>query len=118
MAVKIKGLDNWKKWIQSIPDELMEKIQEDVYQTATDIEQDAKANAPVDSGDLRRSINIEMNMEAQGLQAEIGTNMEYSTNVEFGDSRQNAQPYLVPAYNTYSPGLDKRLRKSLKDVIN
>lgn len=60
----------------------------------------AQAKAPVLTGNLRRSIHTEA--EATGphsAAARVGTDVEYGPHVEFGTSRQRAQPYLRPAYD-------------------
>jgi HK97 gp10 family phage protein len=64
------------------------------------IETPAKAKAPVLTSNLRRSIHTEA--EATGpnsAESRTGTNAEYGPHVEFGTSRQRAQPYLRPAYD-------------------
>jgi len=53
----------------------------------------AKANCPVDTGNLRNSISHAVSGDA----AYIGTNVEYAPYVEFGTRKMSAQPYLKPA---------------------
>lgn len=53
----------------------------------------AKLNTPVDTGLLRNSEQKQI----KGNIALVGTNTEYAPNVEFGTSKQKAQPYLTPA---------------------
>ena len=55
----------------------------------------AKLNCPVDTGRLRNSITHERN-DKEGY-VQVGTNVEYAPYVEYGTSRQSAQPYLTPA---------------------
>lgn len=62
--------------------------------SALEIESDAKALAPVDSGRLRASIRA--NFENR-LKVTVGTPVEYAPFVEFGTVRQRAQPFLIPA---------------------
>ena len=54
---------------------------------------EAKANAPVDTGLLRSSIDHKT-IEDRAI---IGTNTEYAGYVEKGTRFQKAQPYLEPA---------------------
>lgn len=63
------------------------------------IEVPAKAKAPVLTSNLRRSIHTEVSSSGERAEARIGTNVEYGPHVEFGTSRQPAQPYLRPAYD-------------------
>lgn len=51
-----------------------------------------KALTPVDTGNLRDSIDYIVDDKS----VTIGTNVEYAPYVEFGTSRQKAQPYLLP----------------------
>jgi HK97 gp10 family phage protein len=57
------------------------------------VEASAKLNAPVDTGNLRASITTDV----QGLQGEVGTNVEYAAYMELGTSKMKAHPYLYPA---------------------
>lgn len=62
------------------------------------VERTAKIRCPVDTGTLRSSIHIVWTRDGQGrLAAEIGTQTEYATHVEFGTRRQPAQPFFRPA---------------------
>lgn len=54
---------------------------------------EAKAKAPVDTGQLRNSITS----QANGLSCDIGTNVEYGIYQEFGTYKMAAHPFLVPA---------------------
>ena len=54
---------------------------------------EAKANCPVDTGNLRASITS----EASGNECAVGTNVEYAPYQEFGTYKMAAQPFLVPA---------------------
>lgn len=65
-----------------------------VREAAMMIEREAKIMVPVDTGRLRSSIASE---EKTPLSFEVGTNVEYADDVEFGTTRQRAQPYLGPA---------------------
>jgi HK97 gp10 family phage protein len=64
------------------------------------IEVPAKIKAPVLTGNLRRSIHTETAVSGSNeAEARVGTNVEYAPHVEFGTSKQRAQPHLRPAYD-------------------
>lgn len=69
--------------------------------TAADIEADAKALAPVDTGALRSSISTTITGDGRGgsMTAEIGPTVEYGIYQEYGTSEQPGQPYMGPAYD-------------------
>jgi HK97 gp10 family phage protein len=67
----------------------------------------ARELCPVDTGRLRSSIVHKPGRDGRGPYVEVGTNVAYAAYVEFGTSRQMAQPYLRPALAEvlrYAPG--------------
>lgn len=56
-------------------------------------ETDAKLLCPVDTGRLRNSIAHAVDRTS----VIIGTNVEYAPYIEFGTSKMDAQPFLLPA---------------------
>ena len=97
---------NWRE----IDDQLEKEIQDEINKTALRIETEAKKNTPVDTGRLRSSIKIDL----RPLEAEIGTNVNYAAFVEFGTSKQSAQPYLFPAFERER----KRYINNIKALVN
>lgn len=92
----IQGLDQFLRSVESISAEVEDTAKRVVSNTALQIESDAKRLTPVDTGTLRRSINT--SIENSGMTGIVSTNIEYAIHVEFGTSRQTAQPYMTPAY--------------------
>jgi HK97 gp10 family phage protein len=64
----------------------------------------AKRACPVDTGRLRSSIARDLGGDSEGIVARVGTNVEYAPHVEFGTSRQQAQPFLRPALDAVRGG--------------
>lgn len=52
---------------------------------------------PVLTGRLQSSITHHMGADAEGVYADVGTNVEYALYVEMGTSTAAAQPFLRPA---------------------
>ena len=73
-------------------DKINKAVSQEIEKTAHRIERQAKELAPVDTGELRRSITT----EGSGLDYEISTNLEYSEYIEDGTSPHiiNGNPYL------------------------
>lgn len=80
-----------------------------VRETAVDVENLAKQLAPVDTGTLRRSIHHEISDD--GLDAEVGTDVEYGPAQEFGTSVMPPAPYLGPALDEMEPTFVERLAR-------
>ena len=104
------------------------------------IQSQAKALAPVDTSNLKTSINH--NIQVSKLEAYIGTNCDYAIYVEFGTGEfaengngrkggwvytdpsgktwftkgQKPQPYLRPAYRKNKQALKQLLNKYLREV--
>lgn len=80
----------------------------------------AKAECPVDTGNLRNSITHAV----EGNDAYIGTNVEYAVYVEMGTGRrggwsqdiagQAAQPYIRPAIENHMSEYEDILENALK----
>lgn len=62
-------------------------------QASVVVQAEAKRDVPVDTGNLRGSINRHVDARL----ASVGTNVEYAEHVEYGTRRAQAQPYLRPA---------------------
>jgi HK97 gp10 family phage protein len=63
------------------------------------IETEAKRRAPVDTGNLRRSLRTQMftGPSEEKQRGSVGTNVEYAAFQEFGTKNISPQPYLGPA---------------------
>lgn len=64
------------------------------------IQNQAKINAPVRTGTLRRNITHEVDGSHDTGYARIGTNIEYAPHVEFGTSKRPPNPFLRNAYDS------------------
>ena len=69
---------------------------------ALDTQRDARVLAPVDTGNLRGSIQVRP-ASAALTEATVGPEAEYGVYVEYGTSRMAAQPYMRPAADRHGP---------------
>ena len=114
---EIKGISEWmrdhEEWIERVWAGVGNAVEETAYK----IERDAKLTVPVDTGELRKSIETEIDWSSSGrgekVSAEIGSDLEYSDDVEFGTSRQSAQPYLIPSFDKNVADLERNINKIL-----
>lgn len=72
--------------------------------TALDIERNAKAIAPVDTGNLKGSIGHSdlRTLSAANLAVEVGPTANYGGFVELGTSTQAPQAYMGPSLDRHS----------------
>lgn len=73
--------------------------------SSADIERDAKAFCPVDTGNLRASISRDL----VGLTAEIGPTASYGGYVEWGTSRMGPAAYMGPAFDRHAGEFEQAL---------
>ena len=101
-----------KAFLLSLDDyqeDVLKGLQQNIEKAALSVERNAKRNCPVDTGKLRASITTEVGK----LEAEVGTNVEYAPCVEFGTSKQSAQPFMRPALDKAITQLNKDMAKTL-----
>jgi len=72
-------------------------VGKDLALTAQYVSNSAKRRCPVDTGRLRSSIRWAVFTDAQGLFAQVGTDVEYALFVERGTRYMEARPFLQPA---------------------
>lgn len=93
---------------------LLDKTKEEMLEDAGKfVEGKARILVPVDTGNLKGSLDNRMK---NAYTVQIGTDVEYSTDVEFGTSKQSAQPYLLPAYEMNKEKIKERMRKRVAQL--
>lgn len=76
-----------------------------VGRTGYAVHGDAMVNAPVDTGALRNSGEVDVD----GLEFRVGFTVNYAGYVEHGTSRMAGQPYLGPAFERGVSALEGEL---------
>lgn len=71
-----------------------------VRKAAFDVEANAKAVVPVDTGTLKNSITTEFPTKTSAI---IAPHTDYAVYVEYGTNRQSAKPYMRPAAEKVAP---------------
>lgn len=79
--------------------------------------QNIKNNKTVDTGRLLGSINTKLAKVSTNATAEVGTNVEYANYIEYGTSKMGAKPFLNPAFDVETDGLDNRIRQAVRDAF-
>jgi HK97 gp10 family phage protein len=82
-----------------------------VRKTTADIERDAQAFAPVDTGNLTNSIGHDITGDGRSgvIEAEIGPTADYGGYVEFGTTQHAPAAYMGPAFDRHSADFENAL---------
>lgn len=104
-GVRIDGFDKLEAKLKRNMD--LGAVRTVVRKNGADLQEKAQKNAPVDSGNLKRSIGLDIT--DNGLTAEVEPAADYAAYVEYGTRFMDAQPYLKPAY-------DEQKKKFVKDL--
>ena len=99
------------KWLDDIYYELQENAYDAIYDAVTKTLRDAKENAPVDTGYLRRSIFMEIDQSGDSYTGTVYCGAEYGLYLEFGTYKMFAQPFLFPAFERQMAQLEQALRR-------
>lgn len=83
-----------------------------VNEATLNVQTRSKRNAPVDTGRLRSSIQVET--FNAGLAQRVGTRVNYAAYQEFGTVKMKAQPFLFPAAEAERPKFEQTLRFHLE----
>ena len=94
--ISVKGLDGLTAALAS--DTKKTKLQAVVKRNAANLQRKAVRKVPVDTGNLKRSINPP-SFSSDYLYAIVRPTAEYAPYVEYGTRFMAAQPFLGPAYN-------------------
>lgn len=80
------------------------------------VEGESKVRSPVDTGNLKGSIDSEVARNNKSVQ--IGTNVEYALDVEKGTRKQRPQPYLTPALEDNIDNIGRLAEETMRGFGN
>ncbi len=81
------------------------------------IENEAKQNVPVRTGNLKRSLDTEVEGNKKEKEVIIGTEVDYADEVEYGTSTQRPQPYLRPAFDSKKKAAEQEISDALDKLV-
>lgn len=94
---------------------------QELINTAYDVEaaakENIKINETVDTGRLLGSIKTKHKKSNGLVEASVGTNVEYANYIEYGTKKMGAKPFLNPAFDSKTEGLDQRIRQAIRSSI-
>lgn len=111
---RVKNYKNVMESIQNASKRIQENTKMDIFKAASDIEQEAIKNVPVDTGKLQGSITKTISSDGFSAMVSVGNDLvDYAPYVEFGTSKQAAQPFLYPAYFINGQKLLQKMRNRI-----
>lgn len=93
--VSLKGVSKLTMKLKSNAN--MKDVKQIVKQNTSELAQGAQRKAPVDTGNLRRSIT--MDLSDGGLTGNVKPTADYAPYLEHGTRFQSAQPFMRPSFN-------------------
>ncbi|SHH05918.1 HK97-gp10 family putative phage morphogenesis protein [Tepidibacter thalassicus] len=118
---KLEGLKELEQKLQEMGNKTSRIENKAIKKAAEPILEDAKANAPVDTGRLREGLKISNIKTKNGEKyVEVGitkgdnSEMFYGKFIEWGTSKMPAKPYLAPAYEKNKSKIKEIIIKELK----
>ena len=93
LTIKVEGLEELRAKLDALPEQMLAGAEKAVADETEEVAQDMRDGAPYLTGQLREGINA----EHDGLEGQAVSTAPYSFAVEFGTSRQTAQPFAQPA---------------------
>lgn len=88
-------------------------VERELTDSANNIEKQAKNITPVDTGRLRASIKADV----KGLEANIGTDVEYARFVHDGTYKMEARPFLYEAADGELEGIEDRIADDIARLL-
>jgi HK97 gp10 family phage protein len=93
--------------LDMVPAATRDKAKTAVRKAAFAVERGAKIRAPVDTGNLRNSINVSLSgsglSAGDAIAAEVGPEANYGIFIELGTWKMAPQPFLGPAFDEVEP---------------
>ena len=126
-------LDRLKRRLDAIPEKVREAVKPALAKSGDELATLMKQLAPVDSGDLRRSIEVTLpgqrtppysspggSRVAGALEALVtvgNTDVRYPHLVEYGTAHASAQPFFWPAFRLSKKRIENRIKRAIRKAV-
>lgn len=119
MSIDTTDMDRLAGDLAAAPARVGTLVSRALRKSAADIERDAKAFAPVDTGALRNSIGTDLAGDARStsMTADIGPTVNYAVYQEYGTSRMGPHAFMGPAFDRHAGGFVEAVA-DVADVID
>lgn len=118
--VNIKGLDEALAQMENINSRIDAELTSTLNNEGIEWRDDVKANTPVDSGELRRSMVFEgVNKTGSGFEMSLTNNLAYAGHVEFGHRTRGGKGVVKGVYmmKKGTTRLEQRLPNKLEQAM-
>jgi HK97 gp10 family phage protein len=113
VEISVQGADELESWLESLPDEVAEKVREKMEDIVVEATEQARSEAPVRTGRLRASIGWSWS-EGEGYR--IFAEAPYAVYQEFGTRYIKAKLFMTRAYLTIMERWEE-LVESVSEVL-
>ena len=110
IRVEVDGLDRLQRRLDQLPDEIRQAAEQAVADEVDAVASDMRENAPVASGELRDSIEGEVD----GLSGTVRARARHAVFVEHGTSSTPEQPFAQPAAEVSRRRFPRRLPEAVR----
>jgi hypothetical protein len=119
ISVQLELSDESKRWMRKFPVSFKKGFYKGIQEAMLIAEREAKKNAPVLTGTLRRSIRSEVDDTGLETVGSLFSNLIYSAVIELGWRARNikAQPYLEPALKDNLERFTDRIEKAIEKEV-
>lgn len=120
ISATVEGSDRLAAQLQDASTEMFRAVQRAIKESADAIADDTKQRVHVDTGNLRHSVSVRVDM-GPVTKAEIGwrdRDDRYALWQEFGTRAMPARPALGPAANAEKRKLPDRIKAAVNGVIS
>ncbi|MDT2914127.1 HK97 gp10 family phage protein [Lactococcus lactis] len=109
-SLSIKGIDQLVKHLDKAAS--LNDVQQVVKSNTSKMTANMQNLVPVDTGNMKRSIKMEIT--DGGFSGQAGPHTDYSAYVEYGTRFQTAQPFVKPSFDVQKGVFIKDLERLLK----
>ncbi|NSW92317.1 MAG: HK97 gp10 family phage protein [Firmicutes bacterium] len=121
VSIQLIGVNELIKNLEAVSDNITKDLTKAVKAGAKIVLDDAKARAPVDTGELRDNMTMRV-VEKDRSQVEIdvgpGKDQFYGLFIEQGTSKMAAKPFLRPALDENKEKVQKAITDEIEKAIN
>lgn len=110
---QVTGIAALRRDLDRLPVQVQAGIKTASTDTAEEIKDDARSNAPVDTGDLKAAITV----RSTPTGAEVGVfdpDVDYGPYLEFGTSHMPARPFMTSAVVSERPRYPGRVIREVR----